>query len=898
MKRKSIVSLLLGTTAATLCLLVLPASGAVEDVNFDVSTKAPGYSVKGRRGAHKTKTGLEIPLELKHSHHHEGIDLYGKTIKDLVVDVDFETADRIHVKISDKDQKQVPVPDSPLGIERPRLRKSAKKRNYEFKYTEDPFGFQVIRKSDKAVIFDTTDYPLVFEDQYLEITTAVPDDANIYGFGETTIPHFRRDNVKNVTTIFARDAACPFYENIYGHHPFYMEIRDGKAHGSLLLSAHGMDVLTVEGRITWKVIGGVLEFYIFVPDDDKPNSVVQSYTDLIGKPMMVSRWMLGWHHCRWGYEDIDQVQGVIDGYKEHNIPLEVAWVDIDYMDTFQDFTFDPVNFPQERMIQLGHDLHANRQRYVIMVNAGKHYKSGYEGYEYGHDLDIFMKNPDGEEYVGQVWPGYTVYPDWFNPDVSKYWNKLIADWVELTGIDGTWVDMDEPAAFCLGSCGTGKKDQAPPSLEPWTLPQETQDQMYAEEEIAIKNLSNYVQDSRDLLYPNYAINNGHGNLSVKTGSMIAYHHGDIPHYDLHSLYGHAECKLTRDALIEHNKTTRPFILTRSSFVGSGRYAGHWTGDNASKWEYLKSSITEIFNMQMFGISYSGSDVCGFNDNTTETLCTRWQELGAFYPFARNHNAKQPIAQEPFLWETAAEATRTALAIRYALLPYYYTLFEESNRLGTGVWRPLIFEWPHVDAFLDNDDQILVGSDILLSPVVYENKTSVEAEFPPGIWYDWYTLETVDDQGATGKERAITLDAPLTHIPVHIRGGAILPLKTPTMLVEETFDSPYILLVALDDSGEAQGRLYIDDGHSLEPSETSDITFTFKNGVLKAEGDFGYSKPEKLDTIKIVGDIDATTASITDCSTPADNLELVKEDNAIVLQNAGIDLTASFTVRFE
>ncbi|KAI7854312.1 alpha glucosidase [Circinella umbellata] len=887
------VSLLLGTAVTVLCLFSSTASGAIEDVNFGVSTKAPGYSIKGK--AHKTKTGLQFPLELRDIQDDEGIDLYGKTVKDLFVNVDFEESDRIRIKIADKNQKQVPVPDSPLGLERPKLRKAAKKRNYDFKYTSDPFGFQVIRKSDKAIIFDTTDYPLVFEDQYLEITTAVPSDANIYGFGETTLPNFRRDSIKNVTTIFARDAGCPFYENVYGHHPFYMEIRDGKAHGALLLNAHGMDVFTVDGRITWKVIGGILEFYVFVPDDDKPNSVVHSYTDLVGKPMMISHWMLGWHHCRWGYRDIDHVESVVKGYKDNNIPLEAKWVDIDYMDTFQDFTFDPKNFPEERMIKLGQDLHANRQRFVVMVNAGKHYISNYEAYENGHELDIFMKNPDNEEYVGQVWPGYTVYPDWFHPNISKYWNYHIGSWVEKLSLDGLWVDMDEPAAFCVGSCGTGKKDVQPISLEPWTLPQEKQDEMFAEEEAAIKKLAaDYVTDSRDLLYPKYAINNGHGNLSTKTGSMISMHHGGVYHYDLHSLYGHSECKLTRDALIEHNKTERPFILTRSSFSGSGRYAGHWTGDNASKWKYLKSSITEIFNVQMFGISYSGADVCGFNDNTTETLCTRWQELGAFYPFARNHNAKAPPSQEPYQWETTAEATRIALGIRYSLLPYYYTLFEESNRLGTGVWRPLIFEYPEVDAFLDNDNQVLVGADILLSPVVYENETTVDAEFPPGLWYDWYTMKPVDD--IVDSERTITLDAPLTHIPVHVRGGAIVPLKTPTLLVEETYESPYDLLIALDHNGEAQGRLYIDDGHSIEQSETSDITFTFKHGVLKVHGKFGYSKAEKLGTIKIVGAHirGMETASTTNKET----VNITKEDDAAVLEDLNIDLTSSFSLHFE
>ncbi|KAI8146374.1 alpha glucosidase [Fennellomyces sp. T-0311] len=794
-----------------------------ERPDYGVSHTAPGYRVNSE--AIPTKSGLEIPLAARAGQ----TDSYGKTIQDLVVQVDYETVDRLRVKISDKNQNQVPVPDSPLGLKRPDIESRFENPNYEFKYTNEPFGFQVVRTSDHVIIFDTTELPFVFQDQYLELTTKVPDDANIYGFGETPLPKFRRNNKMNVTTVFARDIADPFYENIYGSHPFYMEVRDGKAHGALLLNAHGMDVFTVDGRITWKVIGGVFEFYFFVPKDNKPNSVVRSYTDLVGKPIMISHWMLGWQHCRWGYNDIDAVEEVARKYRDHNIPLEVNWVDIDYMDTFRDFTLDPIHFPEDRMKAMSDELHANKQRLVLMVDAGKVYRSDYAPYIRGQELDVFMKNPDGSYFVGEVWPGYTVFPDWFHPNASKYWEYEIGSWMERLQLDGVWIDMDEPASFCLGSCGSGKMDILPPSYEPWTLPQVQQDMMHVQQEQALQELAKSVdpKETRNLLYPKYAINNGFGNLSEKTAPMIAYHYGDIPHYDLHNLYGHAECSTTRNALLKYKSNERPFIISRSTFSGSGHYAGHWTGDNHSLWEYLKSSIIEIFNVQMFGISYSGADICGFNGNTTEELCTRWQSLGSFYPFARNHNVKGAISQEPYQWEVTAEATRKALAIRYSLLPYYYTTFEESHRLGHPVWRPLLFDYPEIAAFLENDEQVLIGSDILLSPVVTQGALSVDAQFPPGTWYDWYTYEQVTGSG----EEWITLDAPLTHIPIHIRGGAIVPLKDPKIVVQGTYATPYSLLIALDAQGQAEGRLYIDDGHSEEQPETSNIVFTVKDNAL-------------------------------------------------------------------
>lgn len=248
-----------------------------------------------------------------------------------------------------------------------------------------------------------------------------------------------------------------------------------------------------------------------------------------------------------------------------------------------------------------------------------------------------------------------------------------------------------------------------------------------------------------------------------------------------------------------------------------------------------------------------------------------------------------ISQEAFRWNSTAEATRKAMNIRYSLLPYYYTFFEEAGRVGTGVWRPLIFEYPTVDAFLDNSKQALIGTDLLISPVVTENATSVEAQFPQGIWYDWYTRDAIE-----GSNEAVTLDAPLTHIPIHIRGGAIIPTKTPKLTVEDTYATPYSLIIALDEHGKAAGRLYIDDGHSLEQAETSDINFVYKKGVLTARGKFGYSKAEKLESITIIG-----ARKLSKASYRGQSYKLSSDNNAFVVEGLGIDLSKGpFTVKFQ
>lgn len=562
------------------------------------------------------------------------------------------------------------------------------------------------------------------------------------------------------------------------------------------------------------------------------------------------------------------------------------------MDETKDFTVDNVNFPQDKMISFGEQLHKDGQNYVVMVDPAISANTSYAPYTRGVDMNVFIKNPDGKsDYIGEVWPGYTVFPDWWHPNTTAYWTKEIVDWVSTIGLDGLWVDMNEPSSFCLGSCGTGKIDAGKQPYR-WTLPEDVQQKNHDEQEAALIKMGNPAGETRNLLYPKYAINNGAGNLSELTVAMTALHHGGVPHYDIHNLYGHAEGYITRNAMISHKPDLRPFVLTRSSFVGSGRNVGHWTGDNHSQWSYLKVSIANVLNMQMFGITYSGADVCGFNENATETLCTRWMELGAFYPFARNHNAIGNIDQAPYLWNSTAEASRIALGIRYAMLPYMYTLFEESNRLGTGVWRPLFFENPDQAELSDNDVQFLLGSSVLISPVVTENATTVDAQFPPGIWYDWYTYEaTTSNKGV----RTVTLDAPLTHIPIHIKGGSILPAKTPKYTVDGTYATDYKLIIALDAKNEATGKLYIDDGNSLNVKASSDIEFNYKQGKLTAAGKFGYSNPEKLGSITVIGQ---SAGKLVTANVNGKSVKISPANGTAVVEDLKIDLTKPFSVTFK
>ena len=279
---------------------------------------------------------------------------------------------------------------------------------------------------------------------------------------------------------------------------------------------------------------------------------------------------------------------------------------------------------------------------------------------------------------------------------------------------------------------------------------------------------------------------------------------------------------TYQALIGLAPTKRPFIIGRSTFAGSGKWAGHWGGDNQSLWAYMVFSISQALSFSVFGIPMFGVDTCGFNGNSDMELCSRWMQLSAFFPFYRNHNVLAAISQEPYVWSAVAEASRSAMAIRYALLPYMYTLFALAHDSGSTVMRALAWEFPSEPWLANADRQFLLGDALMVTPVLVQGAETVDGVFPGvgdgrTVWYDWYNHSAIVD---VTPGQNITLDAPLGHIPLFVRGGYVLPLQEPAMTTTKSRESPWGVLAALDQQGAASGRLYLDDGESVKPNATT------------------------------------------------------------------------------
>ncbi len=497
----------------------------------------------------------------------------------------------------------------------------------------------------------------------------------------------------------------PYEWNNYGSHPFYLSTRAGKSHGVFLLSSNGMDVNLKRESLTYRVVGGVFDFYFFV--GPSAEQVVQQYQEVIGRPYLMQYWTLGFHQCKYGYTNIAEVRDVVAGFTAASIPLEAMWIDIDLMDAYKCWTLDPVNYPLEEVRALTDQLHAADQHFVTIQDPGIKQEDGYKYYDVGVRDGVFLRqgsNPE-EVYIGSVWPGPTAFPDFFHPNGSKYWEDSIRDYLELLPqLDGLWVDMNEVANFLNQGDG------------PWQCSHEA--------------LCNPPYDIHNRGDGSDSGNNGYKPLSFFTIDVDTLHYGGVTEYDAHNLYGLMETISTKEAM-ETLTGERAFVLSRSTFPGSGAHAGHWTGDNNALWEDMYWSLPAMLNHQLYGIPYVGADICGFAGDTTEELCGRWMQVGAFYPFSRNHNSKGQLPQEPYLWDSVAEISRIAIGIRYQLLPYYYTLFEAAHATGGTVLRPLFFEFPN-DPHPDLpalDRQFLIGSAVMVSPVLEEGRTSVKAYIP-------------------------------------------------------------------------------------------------------------------------------------------------------------------------
>ncbi|XP_029818190.1 sucrase-isomaltase, intestinal [Manacus vitellinus] len=770
-----------------------------------------GYKVRSQKS---TTAGFEATLKRLPSP-----TLFGNDIQTVLLTGEYQTPNRFRFKITDPKRQRFEVPHEHVKAF---TGSAASNLKYQVTLQQNPFGLVVTRVSNGRVLFDTTIGPLVYADQFLQLSIKLPS-SNIYGVGEHVHKQYRHDVNWKTWPMLSRDIP-PSGEvrNLYGVHTFFLCLEDntGASFGVFLMNSNAMEfVVQPAPAVTYRTIGGILDFYIFL--GDTPEQVVQEYLQFVGLPMFPSYWSLGFQLSRYNYGSLEEVVNVVERNRAIGLPYDAQVTDIDYMEARKDFTYDGENFTN--LPNFAEYMHNYEQKYIIILDPAISTQnllngSAYGSYVRGTERKVWINGTDGvTPLVGEVWPGETVFPDFTNPECTNWWVEECRLFYDTVPYDGIWIDMNEVASFVQGSTNGCEQN--------------------------------------DLNYPPYTPGIVDRLMFSKTLCMDAVQNWG-KHYDVHNLYGYSMGIATRRAIETVFPGKRSFMISRSTFMGSGKQTGHWLGDNAATWDHLKWAIPGMLEFNLFGIPYIGADICGFFDDTTEELCRRWMQVGAFYPFSRNHNSEGYISQDPAVFgadSVLVNSSKHYLNIRYMLLPYLYTLFYKAHTQGDTVVRPLLHEFYNDEATWDIGEQFLWGPGLLISPVLYPGVSYTDIYLPDAMWYEFETGNPI-----YSRRLWYTLSTPADKIGVHLRGGYIFPFQNPGNTTVASRRNPMGLIIALDDNNNATGDLFWDDGESTGTIENRNYLFyefTCSNNTLHINVAFNnYSDPNNLrfEEIRIFG----------------------------------------------
>jgi alpha-glucosidase len=614
--------------------------------------------------------------------------------------------------------------------------------------SKEPFGVVMRDRSGRIVNEDDLSRGSGYENGKPYVFKRAQPDERFYGFGEQT----RRLNKRGDSIGMWNTDAYSYTKNtkyLYTSIPFFVGLRDGRAHGVMFDNTYRSYFEMAsqsEDSYHFYANGGPLSYYVF--NGPKVADVITRYTELTGRMKQPPQWALGWHQSKWGYKPQSQIVDIARTYREKGIPLDTMHLDIDYMDGYRVFTWgeqfsDPAG--------LNRELDALGVRSVTINDPAVKKDPGYSVYDEGEAGGYWAKNPDGTDFVGKVWPEDSKFPDFARQDVRDWWAGK-HDVLFANGVDGLWLDMNEPAVF-----------DGPHH----TMPLDTR-----------------------------------------------FDGGKLDHREFHNLYGFRETEATADAFRRYKPNERPFILTRDMFAGSQRWAALWTGDNVSNWDHLKMSIPMNLNVGLSGVPFVGNDIGGFASRPGPELMARWLEVGALLPFARIHydsDEKAPVkqGQEPWAYGPEVEEIgRRYIRLRYALLPYLQNAFRTASDTGAPVWQPLLYQFQDDPETYEIDDEYMVGERLLVAPVVDQGQTARRVYLPEGAtWTDYWTGER--HRGGTWVDRP----ADLGTLPIYVRGESIIPSRE---VQQHTGEKPLTDLVLdgwVDKRGST--TFYEDDGATLD-----------------------------------------------------------------------------------
>ena len=527
---------------------------------------------------------------------------------------------------------------------------------------------------------------------------------------------------------------------------------------------------------------GVMDLFL-LPGPD-PASVYAQYGRLTGRAPVPPIFSLGYHQCRWNYRDEADVYAVHAKFEELDYPYDVLWLDIEHTDGKRYFTWDSNTFPHP--VEMQKTLSDQGRRMVTIVDPHIKRDDNYYIHKEATAKGLYVKDRIGsKDYDGWCWPGSSSYLDFTSEHVRSWWADQFAydRYAGSTPSLFTWNDMNEPSVF-NGPEVSMQKD--------------------------LRNLAG------------------------------------VEHREWHNLYGLLFQGATASGLVRRNAggNVRPFVLSRSFFAGSQKYGAIWTGDNKAEWSHLAAAAPMLLSLNVGALSFVGADVGGFFGDPDAELMTRWMQAGSYQPFFRGHAHHDSKRREPWMFgeETMIRLRKAAIA-RYALLPFWYTVFYDAWQTGMPVMRTMWMQYPRTEELFPVDDQYLIGSDLLVKPIAAPGVTETSILFPSSdTWYDVDTLQVISAQGKADGVVSMKVASNIDKIPVYQRGGSVIPRKLRLRRSSRLMKSdPYTLYVALDSDQAAEGILYMDDEETFEHERNA--SFGIAKFVASFEGgdSFIYNK---------------------------------------------------------
>lgn len=653
-----------------------------------------------------------------------------------------------------------------------------------------PFETEAVLAAAKPASFlsidQLPDFQISRDGENTVLTALFEIDDALWGLGKN-VGSVNRRGMRFALYNRSDPSHTPDKIGLYGSLPFLIVSSLNRSYGIFIDYPSRISIdagFTQYDKLVISIPSSDFDLYLF--DAAPAREIIREFLSLVGPPVRLPAWSFGYHQCRYSYPDAQTVEELATKFRELKIPCDALYLDIDYMDQYKIFTVDEKAFPN--LPELAGKLRQQGFKIVSIIDPGIKVEPGYEIYDQAVANDFCCVTGNGEPFVGAVWPGLTVFPDFLRPEVRDWWGSLYRETVEA-GIEGFWNDMNEPEIMYTPESLAGLKTSLSALMEKSDLGSDPVGELPA--------LWQWWNNPR--FWDEFYHRGPDGSL--------------IPHQKIHNLYGSLMARATSEGVAKLRPNRRSFVLSRASYPGMHRHSIVWTGDNHSWWDHMKLHIQMMISLNMGGFFCAGADVGGHSGEPSPELLVRWTQLGVFSPFFRNHTVKHSRPQEPWAFgEDCTGHTRNAITLRYSLLPYLYSEYVRCSRELTPFVAPLFLDFDS-SATRHIEDQFFLGDTLMVCPVITQSARGRFVHLPRGKWLHWNATTWDSREFVLCRDGNPFIEASLGQIPLFLRENRLLVLTEPTQYVGEFSPAAYIVCGLVTD--QAAFTITIDDGDSLD-----------------------------------------------------------------------------------